>query len=197
MARGIHGLICFPRRRTFARDGIETPRLTPQQFSIAFAVCASAPEVVAWGDLFALLWGDPEDGGPLWWKTHIRTQTNRANAKIARIGVRLLAGQWTGGYFGGLAAHDLNRARGASDCGAAMGVAAPRYAPGLRPAKRSAQPLTNSGVARHQAHDGRFLPELAGAVRAVPASFGSLQHRHSPPPFHATEPENRRPCPDF
>ena len=90
-----------------------------------------------------------------------------------------------------------NRARGASDCGAAMGVAAPRYAPGLRPAKRSAQPLTNSGVARHQAHDGRFLPELAGAVRAVPASFGSLQHRHSPPPFHATEPENRRPCPDF
>ena len=69
-----------------------------------------------------------------------------------------------------------NRARGASDSGAAMGVAAPQVAPGLRPAKRaaqsrSAQPLTDSGVARHQAHDGRFLPELAGAVRAVPASF--------------------------
>lgn len=44
-----------------------------------------------------------------------------------------------------------NRARGASDCGAAMGVAAPQVAPGLRPAKRaaqsrSAQPLTDSGA---------------------------------------------------
>ncbi len=41
-----------------------------------------------------------------------------------------------------------NRARGASDSGAAMGVAAPQVASGLRPAKRSAHPLTNSGVAR-------------------------------------------------
>ena len=64
-----------------------------------------------------------------------------------------------------------NRARGASDCGAAMGVAAPQHAPGLRPAKRIAHPLTDSGDARQQAHEGMTTEQLAGAVRAVPVSF--------------------------
>jgi len=69
-----------------------------------------------------------------------------------------------------------NRARGASDSRAAMGVASQQNAPGLRPAKRSAQPLTNSGLARHSAHEGSPCKRLAGAAvlatgRAVPAFF--------------------------
>jgi hypothetical protein len=52
-----------------------------------------------------------------------------------------------------------------------MGVAAPQHAPGLRPAKRIAHPLTDSGDARQQAHEGMTTEQLAGAVRAVPVSF--------------------------
>ena len=68
-----------------------------------------------------------------------------------------------------------NRARGASERGDAMGVAS-AVAPGLRPAKRIAQPLTNSGLARHSAHEGSPCKRLAGAAvlatgRAVPAFF--------------------------
>ena len=147
MASGIQGLICYPRRRTFARDGIETPRLTRAAFSLAFAVCAAAPSRVAWDDLFALFWGARADGGALTWKTCLSVYQAAANRALAALGVRL-AGRSCGFCLGGIAAVDLDRARGASDRGAAMGVAAPQHAPGLRPAKRAAQPLTNSRPAR-------------------------------------------------
>ena len=58
-----------------------------------------------------------------------------------------------------------NRARGASDCGAAMGVAAPQVAPGLRPAKRAAQPLTNSRPARFPTGAPGRLTDQRGDMR--------------------------------
>ena len=70
-----------------------------------------------------------------------------------------------------------NTARGASDSGRAMGVASRRLRRSLRPAKRaSVHPLTNSGLARHSAHEGSPCKRLAGAAvlatgRAVPAFF--------------------------
>lgn len=194
MARGIPGLVCFPRRRSFARGGAETARLPRAVFSLAFAVCAAAPRRLAWGDLFGLAWGEPEDGGPLWWKTCLSVHQVRANKALAPLGVRL-TGRRGGGLLGGLAAVDLDRARGASERGDAMGVAS-AVAPGLRPAKRAAQnrsahPLTHSGVAtRHRAHEGSPDDQLAGAVSAVPAVFQVCAA-----PFHGgTKPREANPC---
>lgn len=84
-----------------------------------------------------------------------------------------------------------NTARGASDSGRAMGVASRRLRRSLRPAKRaSAHPLTNSGEARHSAHEGSPVERLAGAVCAVPAFFQVVSS-----PFHAAiQAEGPAPC---
>lgn len=198
MARGVPGLVCFPRRRSFARGGAETARLPRAVFSLAFAVCAAAPSRLAWDDLFGLAWGAPEDGGPLWWKTCLSVHQARANKALAPLGVRL-SGRRGGGFLGGLAAVDLDRARGASERGDAMGDVS-AVAPGLRPAKRAAQnrsvhPLTHSGLARHSAHEGSPCKRLAGAAvlatgRAVPAFFQVVSS-----PFHAAiQAEGPAPC---
>ena len=78
-----------------------------QQFSLAFAVCAAASRPVLWDDIFALLWGEREDGGPEWWRTHVSVLRVNANRALAPLGVRLSGGRGTGRYVGGLMAVDL------------------------------------------------------------------------------------------
>lgn len=96
MTRGIPGLIAFPAEHMFWRgDAVE--EFNPQTFMTVFALCANAPAILSHDQLFEILWGEPEDGGPLAPRGIVRTHLSRARDALARLGVRIHP-EWSVGY---------------------------------------------------------------------------------------------------
>lgn len=113
------GLVAFPRLREFERNGVRL-HFGRIAFSTIFVCCAAAPAVVRFDQLFDLLWGDAENGGPLGPREVVGVSLRQCARDVQALGLSLRASTGPGNRgrrLGGYIAFDTQRTAGGRTSG--------------------------------------------------------------------------------